>query len=99
MGRASAGMFRKLHVPDFTTPPRRPSLKTMRSVLLIAAFLGVTLQDPAGPGDSSRIEFFYAGRFKEALKKASDENRMLLVKGVSVILDEDAAGDIKRGTC
>lgn len=78
---------------------RLPYLDLMRSVLLIATLLATAVQDPDGPGDRSRIEFFYAGRFKEALKRAADQNRMLLVKGVSVILDEDAAGDIKRGTC
>ena len=52
-----------------------------------------------GPGDSSRIEAFYAGQFKEAVKKASATNLMLLVKGVSVIIDEQAARDLKRGTC
>ena len=67
-------------------------------ILALAALI-LLPQDTAGPGDTRRIDFFYAGHFKEALKKASDENRMLLVKGVSVILDEDAAGDIKRGTC
>ncbi|HTF56433.1 MAG TPA: hypothetical protein VK661_04135 [Planctomycetota bacterium] len=71
----------------------------MRSLLLGVALLAVAFQDPDSPGDRSRIEFFYAGQFKEALKKATDQNRMLLIKGVSVILDEDAATDIKRGTC
>ena len=56
-------------------------------------------QDAGGPGDSSRIEAFYAGQFKEAVKKAKQTNRMLLIKGVSVILDEQAARDLKRGTC
>jgi hypothetical protein len=56
-------------------------------------------QDPGGPGDSSRIEAFYAGQFKEALAKATSTHRMLLIKGVSVILDEQAARDLKRGTC
>ena len=69
----------------------------MRTIAV--AVLLLIPQDSAGPGDTSHIDFFYAGHFKEALKKAADENRMLLVKGVSVILDEDAAGDIKRGTC
>ncbi|HEY3226632.1 MAG TPA: hypothetical protein VGK61_06550 [Planctomycetota bacterium] len=71
----------------------------MRSALLAVALLAVGPQEPDGPGDRSRIEFFYAGQFKEALRKAADEHRMLLVKGVSVILDEDAARDVKRGTC
>ena len=56
-------------------------------------------QDAGGPGDSSRIEAFYAGQFKEALAKAKQTNRMLLIKGVSVILDEQAARDLKHGTC
>lgn len=67
----------------------------------LLAFVAVSSapQDPGGPGDSSRIEAFYAGQFKEALKKASATNRMLLIKGVSVIIDEQAARDLKRGTC
>jgi len=44
-----------------------------------------------GPGDSSRIEAYYAGQFKEVLKKATEMNRTLLIKGVSVTLDEQAA--------
>jgi hypothetical protein len=66
------------------------------------AFLALLLappQEAEGPGDSSRIEAFYAGQFKEALKKATETHRMLLIKGVSVILDEQAAKDLKRGTC
>jgi len=65
----------------------------------MAILAAATAQDPAGPGDNSRIDAFYAGQFKEALKKASTTNRMLMIKGVSVILDEQAARDIKRGTC
>ena len=66
----------------------------------IALFAALALpQDAEGPGDSSRIEAFYAGQFKEALKKATETHRMLLIKGVSVILDEQAAKDLKRGTC
>jgi len=72
----------------------------MRSAALIATLVGLLVpQDLPGPGDKSRIDFFYAGRFKEAMKKAAAENRMLLVKGVSVILDDEAARDVKRGTC
>jgi len=69
----------------------------MRLLALLAILL--VPQDPEGPGDSSRIEAFYAGQFKEAVKKAVATNRMLLIKGVSVILDEQAARDLKRGTC
>ena len=63
--------------------------------LVFAAFP----QDSEGPGDSSKIDAFYAGQFKEALAKAKLTNRMLLIKGVSVIFDEQAARDLKRGTC
>lgn len=69
----------------------------MRPLALLAILL--VPQDPEGPGDSSRIDAFYAGQFKEAVKKAVATNRMLLIKGVSVILDEQAARDLKRGTC
>ena len=69
----------------------------MRLLALLAILL--VPQDPEGPGDSSRIDAFYAGQFKEAVKKAVATNRMLLIKGVSVILDEQAARDLKRGTC
>ena len=69
----------------------------MRLLALLAILLAP--QDPEGPGDSSRIDAFYAGQFKEAVKKAVATNRMLLIKGVSVILDEQAARDLKRGTC
>ena len=69
----------------------------MGTLVLLAALLAP--QEPSGPGDPSRIEAFYAGRFKEAVKLAQATNRMLLVKGVSVILDEQAARDLKRGTC
>jgi hypothetical protein len=69
----------------------------VKFVALIAAL--AVPQEAEGPGDSSRIEAFYAGQFKDALKKAKDANRMLLIKGVSVILDEQAARDLKRGTC
>jgi len=65
------------------------------AVLVVAA----PPQDSEGPGDSARIEAFYAGHFKEALAKARTTNRMLLIKGVSVIFDEQAARDLKRGTC
>ena len=69
--------------------------------LALAALLAIAAspQDPEGPGDNSRIDAYYAGQFKDALKKSTTTNRMLLVKGVSVILDEQAARDIKRGTC
>ncbi len=70
----------------------------MKSLAVLAALIAAP-QDPEGPGDPSRIDAFYAGQFKEALKKAAAANRMLLIKGVSVILDEQAARDIKRGTC
>lgn len=69
----------------------------MKVLALLAALIAP--QDSEGPGDSSRIEAFYAGQFKEAVKKAKQSNRMLLIKGVSVILDEQAARDLKRGTC
>lgn len=69
----------------------------MKFLALLAALAAP--QDAGGPGDSSRIEAFYAGQFKEAVKKAKQSNRMLLIKGVSVILDEQAARDLKRGTC
>jgi hypothetical protein len=65
---------------------------------VIAALLLLLVQ-AEGPGDSSRIEAFYAGQFKEALRKSVETRRMLLIKGVSVILDEPAARDLKRGTC
>ena len=68
------------------------------NALVLAATL-LAFQEPAGPGDSSRIEAFYAGQFKEAVKRAQATNRMLLIKGVSVILDEQAARDLKHGTC
>lgn len=68
------------------------------SVFALTAILAAAVPQE-GPGDSSRIEAFYAGQFKEALKKASTTNRMLLIKGVSVIIDEQAARDLKRGTC
>ena len=72
----------------------------MRVVAVIALlFLPSPSQEDAGPGDSSRIEAYYAGQFKEALKRAETTHRMLLIKGVSVILDEQAARDLKRGTC
>jgi hypothetical protein len=67
--------------------------------MLSVLFAALLLQDAEGPGDSSRIEAFYAGQFKEALAKAKQANRMLLIKGVSVIFDEQAARDLKRGTC
>ena len=70
----------------------------MISISLLALLIAAP-QEPEGPGDSSRIEAFYAGQFKEALKKATETHRMLLIKGVSVILDEQAARDLKRGTC
>lgn len=69
----------------------------MKFIALMAAL--AVPQDAEGPGDSSRIEALYAGQFKEALAKAKETNRMLLIKGVSVILDEQAARDLKRGTC
>ena len=69
----------------------------MKFIALIAAL--AVPQDSEGPGDSSRVEAFYAGQFKEALAKAKAANRMLLIKGVSVIIDEQAARDLKRGTC
>jgi hypothetical protein len=68
----------------------------IRAALFAALFL---VPQNEGPGDSSRIDAFYAGQFKEALKKATETRRMLLIKGVSVILDEQAARDLKRGTC
>ena len=68
----------------------------MNAVALITLLLALQEQ---GPGDPSRIEAFYAGQFKEAQKKAVETHRMLLIKGVSVILDEQAARDLKRGTC
>ena len=64
---------------------------------ILAAF--APCQAAEGPGDSSRIEAYYAGQFKEALKRSTETRRMLLIKGVSVILDEPAARDLKRGTC
>ena len=70
----------------------------MKSLAFLALLLAPP-QEAEGPGDSSRIEAFYAGQFKEALKKATETHRMLLIKGVSVILDEQAAKDLKRGTC
>jgi len=71
----------------------------MRILALLAMLAVAARQDADGPGDSSRIDAFYAGQFNEALKKAGATNRMLLLKGVSVVLDEQAARDIKRGTC
>ena len=72
----------------------------MRSAGLFVTLMALAApQEPAGPGDKSRIDFFYAGQFKEAKKRAAEQNRMLLVKGVSVILDQEAARDVKRGTC
>jgi len=71
----------------------------MRILALVAMFAAAAGQDADGPGDRSRIDAFYAGQFKEAVKTAAARNHMLLVKGVSVILDEQAARDIKRGTC
>lgn len=67
--------------------------------MLSVLFAALLLQDPEGPGDSSKIEAFYAGQFKDAVAQAKRTNRMLLVKGVSVIFDEQAARDLKRGTC
>ena len=67
--------------------------------LSFAALLLLLPQEAEGPGDSSGIEAFYSGHFKEALAKAKQTNRMLLIKGVSVIFDEQAARDLKRGTC
>jgi hypothetical protein len=57
----------------------------------LLALLFAAPQEPEGPGDSSRIEANYSGQFKEALKKATETNRLLLIKGVSVILDDQAA--------
>ena len=86
-------------VPGFTWPVAASSIEAMRIVVLLAMLAGAARQDAEGPGDSSRIDAFYAGQFKEAVKKATATHRMLLVKGVSVIFDEQAARDIKRGTC
>ena len=72
-------------------------MKSLALTAVAAALLSP--QEPAGPGDPSRIDAFYAGQFKEAVKRAQTTNRMLLIKGVSVILDEQAARDLKRGTC
>jgi hypothetical protein len=69
------------------------------SAFTLAAIFAVAASPQEGPGDPSRIEAFYAGQFKDALKKATATNRMLLIKGVSVIIDEQAARDLKRGTC
>jgi hypothetical protein len=86
--------------PPFTIAAPGFTLARMRCAFLIPALLGLTApQDPEGPGDKSRIDFFYAGQFKEALKKAAAQNRILLVKGVSVVVDDEAARDVKRGTC
>ncbi len=53
---------------------------------------------PAPAADTAAIEWVLPADFDEALKRAKDENRLLLIKGVSFGIDQAGATCATAGT-
>ncbi len=65
--------------------------------LTLAGALTEPGQEMSRASDSAAIEWILPGEFERARKRATDENKILLVKGVSFGIDELGARDATRG--
>ena len=65
----------------------------------LASLLPAAPQEaPAPAADTAAIEWVLPAHFDAALKRAKEENRLLLIKGVSFGIDEAAASCATAGT-
>ena len=70
--------------------------------LVVAGFLllagWVPAQEPTRPVDDSNIRWHIPGKFEAARQRAIDENRLLVIKGISFGVDSIGATCATKGT-
>ncbi len=79
---------------------RRLAIPALSAVLLPGVFLGGRLpaqSEPALGCDPSAIQWFIPGQFKQALQRAKEEKRLLVIKGISFGVDDAGAQCATKG--
>jgi hypothetical protein len=72
-------------------------MNMLRSMLLLALFAAPTLAGDPPASDTSAIRWELPDAFSQARKRAADENRILLIKGVSFGIDKVGATCATKG--
>lgn len=66
-------------------------------VLLLAPLSAQEATEADPVGDTTAINWFYPGEFKDALKAAEEQDRLMLIKCVFFGVDKEGAGCATKG--